>query len=255
MKRLLPALSLLLLPWISLLCTSCQHAPQPGYADSAPIVARRQALCDELLRMLPKEQQALPEAREEARWLADTAYKAAVGIATINDPCLPGWLNNRLVNSGFNLQERGLCWHYQQDMYRELRRRPLHHFQVGCCVRDAGRGSEHNCVYLCPTEQAWPHVVILDAWRYNGRLRVLYEKDFIDDDWEDAVDITRFLSHIYTEGHRYPIEHWAQVKSGKGWKDYVPSWSPEGSSSRQGLIMQKNMYEGVRARHGKLTNY
>lgn len=250
MNRLLPALALLLL-----LCEGCQYAPPIGYADSAPIVARRQELCAKLVALLPQEQQSLPDARQEARWLADTAYKAAAGIAAINGPCLPGWLNNRLVNSSFNFQERGLCWHYQQDMYRELRRRSLHYFRIGCCVRDQGEGSEHNCVYLCPVGEEWPHAVILDAWRSNGRLRVMEEKDFIDDDWEDAVGITHFLSAVYAEGHQYPVEHWAQVKSGKGWRDYVPSWTPEGSSSRQGRLMQKRMDEGVRARHGKLTNY
>lgn len=250
MNRLLPALILSLL-----FCGGCQYAPPVGYADSAPIVARRQELCAKLVAMLPPERQTLPEARQEARWLADTAYKAAAGIATLNGPCLPGWLNNRLVNSSFNFQERGLCWHYQQDMYRELRRRPLRYFRIGCCVRDQGEGSEHNCVYLCPAGEEWPHAIILDAWKSNGRLRVMEEKDFADDDWEDAVGITHFLSAVYEEGHQYPVEHWAQVKSGKGWRDYVPSWTQEGRSSRQGRLMQKNMDEGVRARHGKLTNY
>lgn len=247
--------TLVLFLLLGFICTSCQYAPQPGYADLPEVVAKRNTLMQELLAFLPAEEQSLPGARREARWLADTAYKAAAGIATINDPLMPGWLHNRMVNSSFNLRERGLCWHYQHDMYRELRRRKLQFFRIGCCVRDRGKGSEHNCVYLTGASVEWPHVVILDAWRHNGRLKVMSESDFADDDWEDSESTAAFLASVYPESHQYPIEHWAQVKSGKGWRDYISSRTPEGAASRQGQLMQKNMREGVRARGGKFTNY
>ena len=60
---------------------------------------------------------------------------------------------------------------------------------------------------------------------------------------------------LYPENHRYPIEHWAQVKSGKEWNSYIPSWTPEGEASRQGQFMQQNMKKGLEERGGKLTNY
>ena len=120
--------------------------PPITYPDSPLVVERRNTLCENLIKLLPAEQQAIPAAQEEARWLADTAYKAGAGISRVNDSNFPGWAGNYLVNA--RLQDRGLCWHYQHDMYRELRRRPLQFFRVGCCVRDQGKGSEHNCVYI-----------------------------------------------------------------------------------------------------------
>ncbi len=234
---------------------SCQYAPPIGYAESAPLVQKRDELCACLLALLPEEQRASDAARQEARWLADTAYQAAAAIARLNDPCLPGWLNNRLVNSRFNLQERGLCWHYANDMYRELRRRHLSCFRIGSCVRDQGKGSEHHGVFVAAREGHWPHATILDAWRYNGRLKVIEQEELVEDEWQEDLPSTSFLAVTYPECHPYPIEHWARVKSGRQWNDYVPSWTPEGTSSRQGMLMQYNMYQGLRERGGKLTNY
>ncbi len=247
-------LYILLLP-LTLVLYSCQYAPPLGYAESAPLVQKRVSLCNKLLQMLPPEQQTDSAAQQEARWLADTAYKASAAIARQYDPCLPGWLNNRLVNSRLNLQERGLCWHYAHDMYRELRRRPLSYFFLGFCVRDQGESSEHNCIFIAPQDVLWPQVLILDAWRYNGRLKLIEEDEVLKDAWEPNGGTTLALSRIYTENHLYPMEHWVQVKSGRKWNEYVPSWSPEGTSSRQGMLMQQNIHHGLLKRGGKLTDY
>ncbi len=238
-----------------LLLPSCQYAPPMGYAESVPVVQKRSQLQVKLLELLPEPERSLPAAQEEARWLADTAFKASAAIARQYEPCLPGWLNNRLVNSRLHLQERGLCWHYANDMYRELRRRHLVYFRIACCVRDQGKGSEHNCVFLAAREAVLPQAVVLDAWRYNGRLKLIEEEEIIEDEWKEDPLSTYALGTIYAECHPYPMEHWARVKSGRKWNDYVPSWSPEGTSSRQGILMQYNMYRGMQERGGKLTNY
>ena len=245
----------LILCLLALTLVSCQHAPVPGYADSPAVRTKRSKLTQDLLALLPPDEQGLPGARREARWLADTSYKAAAGIAAINEPVLMGWLNNRLVNTTLNIKERGLCWHYQHDMYRELRRRKLQFFRIGCCVRDKGRGAEHNCVYLAGANSNWPRAIILDPWLKNGRLVTRGERDFRGDDWEDSEWAVEFLSGVYPENHQYPIEHWAQVKSGKKWNDYISSSTPEGAATRQGQIMQQNIQKGKEARKGKLTNY
>ncbi len=234
---------------------SCQSAPPLGYAESAPVVQKRELLSGTLLQLLPEAERRRPEAQAEARWLADTAYKASASIARLNKSCLAGWLNNRLVNSRLNLQERGLCWHYTHDLYRELRRRQLEFFRLGSCVRDRGKGSEHHAVFVVAREGHWPCAVILDAWRYNGRLKIIEQEEVVEDEWEEDVPRTDSLARIYTECHSYPIEHWARVKSGRKWNDYVYSWTPEGTSSRQGIIMQQNIQRGLKERGGKLYDY
>ncbi len=255
MPALRPCLSCFLLAVLACLLPGCAFAPPPDYADSAPIVQKRRTLCASLLALLPQGQRQEAAAQQEARWLADTAYRASASIARINEPCLAGWFNNMLVNSTFNLQERGLCWHYQHDLFRELRRRPLKFFRLGCCVRDRDKRAEHHCVYLCSRQGAWPHAMILDAWRYSGRLKVMGMRDIAGDAWEDDPPSARYLSLVYCEKHRFPMEHWARVKSGRRWNDYVPSWTEEGAATRQGQLMYRAAEEGLRRRGGRLTDY
>ncbi|MBR2144551.1 MAG: hypothetical protein IJ956_03355, partial [Akkermansia sp.] len=55
---------------------SC-YPPQIQYPYTEMVTNRRMQLKDNLVALLPMEQQRLPEARQEAAWLADTSYKAA----------------------------------------------------------------------------------------------------------------------------------------------------------------------------------
>ncbi len=122
-------------------------------------------------------------------------------------------------------------------------------------MRDQGEGAEHNCVFLAAREGALPEAIILDAWRYNGRLKLIEKKGILREEWKEDPFSTAAIASTYPECHPYPVEHWARVKSGRKWNDYVPSWSAEGSSSRQGILMQHNMYWGMKARNGQLINY
>ena len=143
-KQLRPLIALA--PATALLLLAGCYPPPPQYPFTPQLTERRSTLNQNLLELLPPEQRQLPAAVEEARWLADTSYKAAAAIARINNSNFPGWAGNALINA--YIQDRGLCWHYQHDMYRELRRRPLTYFRIGCCVRDFSELTEHNCVYI-----------------------------------------------------------------------------------------------------------
>ena len=198
---------------LGLMVAGC-YPPQVQYPYTKLVQARRATLHKNLLELLPEAQRKEPKAQEEARWLADTAYKAAAGISRINGSCFPGWAGNSLINS--RLQDRGLCWHYQHDMYRELRRRPLHYFRIGCCVRDKAEASEHNCVYLAAQEGEWPHVWVLDAWMFNGRLKVNKGDELDSKRWADLPSISNMLADFYREGHQWPIEHWYLLRGTEG---------------------------------------
>ncbi len=229
---------------------SC-YPPPVSYPTTRLITHRRALLRNNLIKLLPAEQQDSPEARQEATWLADTAYKAAAGISRVNDSNFPGWAGNSLVN--MRLQDRGLCWHYQHDMYRELRRRPLRYFRIGCCVRDRKKSSEHNCVYVAAANDPWPKVWVLDAWMWNGRLKVNYGPELDQDDWKDLPSVTEVLCTVYPEAHRYPIEHWFMVR-GAG-RRYGRSSLSENASAPQTVRMFRNIADGAAAHPGKLTNY
>jgi hypothetical protein len=230
---------------------SCQQAPQPQYVESPRIVQKRAELKQKLLELLPEKQRS--KAEQEAAWLADTAYKGAAAIARYNDPIFVNWLNNRAVNTRYNFRQRGLCWHYQHDMYRELRRRPLKYFRIGCCVRDAAKASEHNCVYIAPKGADWPHAWVLDAWMWNGRLKVDDARELSPARWSDLPSICRVQSFYYPEGHQWPIEHWSVLRAVDG--NYEGYWQPETQRSAQYSRMYRNVEQGKKDHPGRLTNY
>jgi hypothetical protein len=245
------------LTWVFLLVAacglfSCQHAPRPGYTEQPHVVKKRQELANRLLELLPPAQRS-KAAVQEATWLADTAYKASAAIARYNDPILAGWFNNRTVNTRHHWRHRGLCWHYQHDLYRELRRRPLQYFRLGCCVRDAASGSEHHVVYITSRHEKWPKAVLLEVWRYAGRTHII--EDWQGDEWLDTPAMARALNRIYPEGHRLPLEHWAMIRRSTRYNDYVFSHTPEAKGTPQWLHMQEQMKQGMRRRNGKPIDY
>lgn len=246
----------LLICFIALLTlNSCLYSPSLNYTEWKEVKAEREMLVQHLLDLLPASQRKQKAAREEARWLAETSYKAAAAIARFNRPRYTSWMNNRLVNSPRNRKERGLCWHYQHDMYRELRRRPLKYYHLGCCVSDLNRGTEHHAVYAAAKGKSLPNAIGLDAWIFNGRLEFYLPATMAAEKWEDEPATLRFLQKQYPEKHQKPMEHWARVKSDRYPRTYVDSDTPAGRATRQGKLMQENIRKGLQARKGKLTNY
>lgn len=234
----------------ALLPAGC-YPPQIQYPYTPVVTERRCTLQDNLLQLLPEEQRKLPAARAEAQWLADTAYKASAAIARINNSNFPGWAGNALINA--YIQDRGLCWHYQHDMYRELRRRKLSYFRIGCCVRDRAKLTEHNCVYIAAAGDFWPHAWVLDAWMWNGRLKVDNAQELDAEDWGDLPEICDMLAITYREEHNYPSEHWFSVRCDDG--RYIISSANKARCSAQYRRMYENILQGQKEHPEKLTNY
>lgn len=240
--------TLLLLPLLGL--TSCCPPPL-SYDCSAQIIEKRDDLYGQIIALLPMEQQRLPEAQEEAKWLCDTAQLASAAIARFNDSCYANWSGNILIN--MNMQDRGLCWHYQQDMHRELRRRKLHFFRLGTCVRDAKTVREHNCNYIAALGGQWPQAIMLDAWIGNGILSVTPAWELSPKRWEDSPKMTVFLNSALIEEHQFEMETWVQVKTPQG--DYACFWTNEARRSEQYARMYQNIIKGKKEHPGKLTSY
>lgn len=240
----------LIIMLLSMLLTDCAP-PQIQYPSTQLVYNRRVQLKDDLLALLPKEEQGKMAAIEEATWLSDTAYKAAAGIARINGSYFPNWFGNALINA--RMQDRGLCWHYQHDMFRELRRRKLNFYRIGCCVRDKAESSEHNCVYIAPVNSEWPHAMMLDAWLYNGRLRAYKAAELNQERWEDLPTICSIQEKYYPAGHTWPIEHWSIIRGKDG--EYKGFWTPDAKGSSQYRRMFENIEEGMKAHPNSPMNY
>lgn len=234
------------------LLAACQRAPYPAYTRLPRVEKECKQLSQQVLELLPRQKRT-HAAQQEATWLAETAYKASASIARYNRPLFVNWLNNRTVNTRYHWRHRGLCWHYQHDLYRELRRRPLRYYRLGCCVRDRGTGSEHHVVYIQANYGKNPEVVLLDAWMWNGRLQTELTSD--GRKWKNDPASTKFLAEVYPEGHRKPLEHWAMVRRGTKYNDYVSSDAPGASDSRQWRYMQEQMKRGMKQRKGNPVDY
>lgn len=183
---------------------ACCHPPDADFVNKPYAQKQMANLKDGFLAMLPPSQTAMPAARAEAAWLADTAVIQSAAIARRNKAVLFGWMNNILVNSSF--RERGLCWHYQQDLYRDLRKKPLKYFHLGMTVRDRGTGREHSCVYVNAAGKGLQDSLVLDAWKNCGHLVVLTQQDresrVWEEDWREP-----YVAAAFPEGHSYGINH------------------------------------------------
>ena len=190
----------------ALLCgwSSCCTPPDEDFVQKPYVQRQMSGLANDFLTLLPPEKAALPAAREEAKWLADTAVVQSAAIARENRIVLFGWLNNILVNS--NVRDRGLCWQVQQDLYRDMRRRPVKYFRVGLTIRDRGTGREHSCVYVNAAGGGLQDSIVLDAWKNCGHLVVLKQKDREGRKWEEDWRES-FVSKAFPEGHSYRMDH------------------------------------------------
>ncbi len=234
----------------SFILLSCSPAPL-DYIDRPEVVQERHSLYDDLLSLLPPEDRKQKKAQEEARWLADVGFKAGAGISRVYDSSFPGWSGNYLVNMKW--QQRGLCWHYQHDLFGELRRRELTYFRIGTCSRDRKTRREHNCTYIAAEAGVWPNAMVLDPWVYNGRTEVHRAWILDEDDWEDTPELAEELSIIYPEGHTFPIEFWYYIRNSEG--IYVNFNAKNMRNTEQYKYMYDSMKKQLKLRKGKPTNY
>ncbi len=195
---------------------SCCTPPGADYPHTVEARRKMSKLQTDFLALLPPGQATLPAARREAGWLASTAIIRSAAIARKNRMIFTGWINNILVNSG--IRERGLCWQVQQDMYRDLRKRPLKYFKLGMTVRDRATGREHSCVYVNAAGKGLQGSLVLDAWRTCGRLQVLTQQERKDEKWEEDWR-EPIAAALLPEGHPYgPDAHivWPESVNSKG---------------------------------------
>ena len=105
----------------------------------------------------------------EARQVAETAITYSSYLAEVYELVRPAVLHNVLVR--MSLKERGLCYHWTEDLMKQLKSLDLKTYQLHWAV--AYRGSElreHNSVVITATGQAFENGMVLDPWRNSGNL-------------------------------------------------------------------------------------
>ncbi|MGD8297526.1 MAG: hypothetical protein PVG67_14095 [Desulfobacterales bacterium] len=105
----------------------------------------------------------------EARQVAKTAITYANHLAVEYRLVRPAVLHNLLIRVG--LKDRGLCYHWTEDLLKRLQTLDLRTYQLHWGV--AYRGSdlwEHNSVVITARGQAFEKGIVLDPWRHSGDL-------------------------------------------------------------------------------------
>jgi len=104
----------------------------------------------------------------EALLAAKTACSYSLALATQYRVVRPPFLHNILVNMG--RRDRGLCFHWAEDISEELERLQLQTLEIHRGVARLGRRGEHSSVVLTAVGQPFEEGVVLDGWRRSGRL-------------------------------------------------------------------------------------
>jgi hypothetical protein len=105
----------------------------------------------------------------EARQVAETAITYSNQLAEKYQLVRPAVLHNVLIRVG--LKDRGLCYHWTEDLLKQLQSLDLRTYQLYWGV--AHRGSElreHNSVVITARGQAFEKGMVLDPWRNSGDL-------------------------------------------------------------------------------------
>jgi hypothetical protein len=105
----------------------------------------------------------------EAGIVAETAVTYSDRLAEEYRVVPPARLHNLLIQVG--LRDRGLCYHWTEDLMQRLQALDLRTYQLHWGV--AHRGSdlrEHNSVVITANGQPFEAGLLLDPWRNSGDL-------------------------------------------------------------------------------------
>jgi len=107
--------------------------------------------------------------KAEALVVAETAVRESAVLAEEYQLVRPAVAHNLLVVLG--LKERGLCYHWTEDLMKRLQALDLKSFQLHWGVAYRGSDlSEHNCVVITANGQSFSKGIVLDPWRNSGNL-------------------------------------------------------------------------------------
>ncbi len=105
---------------------------------------------------------------EEAATLARVAVEESMQLAREYRAAGPPWFHNMMVNS--KIKERGLCFHWANDLFARLQPLGLRSLDLHLAVARRATSREHNAVVVTASGQPFESGLVLDAWRRSGVL-------------------------------------------------------------------------------------
>ena len=155
------------------LLSDCAEPPstnvvEPAQTGSAEIILPRGDIAAEA-QLRTKLAMLSPTVRvDEAEKLALCAYKTSRRLAREYRVVFPPALNNILINTGG--RKRGLCYQWTEDLLHQLDALKLETLELHWGEAFARTFSENNGVVVTAKGQPFEQGIVLDAWRYQGRL-------------------------------------------------------------------------------------
>ena len=158
---------------VMFLLTDCAEPPstnvaEPAQTGPAEIILPRGDIAAEA-QLRTKLAMLSPTVRvDEAEKLALCAYKTSRRLAREYRVVFPPALNNILINTGG--RKRGLCYQWTEDLLHQLDALKLETLELHWGEAFARTFSENNGVVVTAKGQPFAQGIVLDAWRYQGRL-------------------------------------------------------------------------------------
>jgi hypothetical protein len=105
----------------------------------------------------------------EAWRVAHTAVADSLKLAEAYRVAPPALWHNLLIQMG--VRERGLCYHWTEDLMKRLQALELKSYQLHWGVAHKGSDlREHNSVVITALSQPFDAGLVLDPWRNSGEL-------------------------------------------------------------------------------------
>lgn len=106
--------------------------------------------------------------RNEAQRAADCIYVTAARLKReYKITSSPTW-HNFLIASG--TRTKGFCYHWTEDILAALRPLQLKTLDIHWAIADPGKDTESNALVLTAKGQPLPTGIVIDAWRFGGRV-------------------------------------------------------------------------------------
>ena len=126
---------------------------------------------------------------EEAARAARIAFEYTNALAVAYEITDPPLIHNSKVNAG--LKPRGLCWHWAEDMEARLTEEGFETLTMHRAIANAFNPIliEHSTAIIARAGDPWTDGIVLDPWRYGGKL---FWDEVADDDrypWEPRDEV------------------------------------------------------------------
>ncbi|MEM1266879.1 MAG: hypothetical protein AAGI50_12780 [Pseudomonadota bacterium] len=170
----LPLLAGLLL----LVLAACGVAPPPPATETDI-----SALAKNIAALDPRVDPVEAQRAAEITYATTAALTVSYGIT---DPPL---IHNTKVNMG--LRPRGLCWHWAEDLETRLKAEGFETLAIHRAIANADNPFriDHSTAIIAARGTAWDDGVVIDPWRFGGRLywgEVARDPDYV---WHARAEV------------------------------------------------------------------